>query len=401
MSTFGPAPARPRGADSSRAPMPRDPHALEAILRLAIVPGIGPARLSALLARFGSVEDVLRAPAREVAELPGFGPEFARRVASAGTLEGLQRARSAFRSLRRAGAAVVTAEDDVYPAAFRALPDPPLVLYAMGDARLLGEPGIAVVGTRGPTDYGRRTAAGLARELARAGYVIVSGMAKGIDAVAQAAALDAGGATVGVLGHGIDRVYPPENRLLFSRVREQGLLLSELPPGEEPLAGNFPRRNRLIAALSAGVLVVEMGEKSGARHTVDYALELGKEVFAVPGPIGSPASAGTNQLLKDGARLVTSARDVLEELHGVGLTPRAGFIPAPAPDPGPPSPPVAPPDLAPEEAHVFAQLTDEPRHVDDLAAALAIPTSAALAALLGLELRELVEALPGKQFRLR
>lgn len=380
--------------------MPRNPQALEAVLRVAIVPGIGPARLSALLAHFGSAEQVLRASAREVAQLPGFGPEFARRVASAGTAEGLRRARAAYQALRSVGAVVVTARDDVYPAAFRALPDPPLVLYALGDVHLMGEPGIGVVGTRQPTDYGRRTAAGLARELVRAGYNIVSGMAKGIDAVAQAAALDAGGATVGVLGHGIDRVYPEDNRLLFGRVRERGLLISELPPGEEPMAGNFPRRNRLIAALSAGVLVVEMGEKSGAKHTVDYALELGKEVFAVPGPIGSPASAGTNQLLKDGARLVTSARDVLEELQGVGLPPRAGFTPAPAAD-APPPRPVAPPDLAPDEARVFGQLSDAPRHVDDLAAALGMPTSAALTALLGLELRELVEALPGKQFRLR
>jgi DNA processing protein len=380
--------------------MSRDPRQLETILRLAIVPGVGPARLSALLARFGTVDRVLAASAREVAELPGFGPEFARRVASAGTAEGLQRARAAMDTLHRVGARVVTADDDAYPPAFRSLPDPPVVLYAMGDVHLLNEPGMGIVGTRAPTDYGRRTAAGLSRELARAGYTIVSGMAKGIDAVAQTAALDAGGATVGVLGHGIDRIYPPENRALFLRVRDRGLLISELPPGEEPMAGNFPRRNRLIAALSAGVLVVEMGEKSGAKHTVDYALELGKEVFAVPGPIGTPESAGTNQLLKDGARLVTSARDVLEELQGVGLPPRPVAGPPPVADTPPPAR-VAPPDLAPDEASVFAQLGDDARHVDDLANAAGVTTSAALMALLGLELRELAEALPGKQFRLR
>jgi DNA processing protein len=380
--------------------MPRDPRQLETILRLAIVPGVGPARLSALLAHFGSVERVLAASARQVAELPGFGPEFARRVASAGTAEGLERARAAMDTLHRVGARVVTADDDVYPPAFRTLPDPPVVLYAMGDVHLLNDPGMGIVGTRAPTDYGRRTAAGLSRELARAGYTIVSGMAKGIDAVAQAAALDAGGATVGVLGHGIDKIYPPENRSLFLRVRDRGLLISELPPGEEPMAGNFPRRNRLIAALSAGVLVVEMGEKSGARHTVDYALELGKEVFAVPGPIGTPESAGTNQLLKEGARLVTSACDVLEELQGVGLPPRPVAGPPPVADAPPPAR-VAPPDLAPDETRVFAQLGDDPRHVDDLANAAGVTTSAALMALLGLELRELAEALPGKQFRLR
>jgi DNA processing protein len=381
--------------------MLRDPEAEETLLRLAMVPGIGPARLSALLAAFGSVERVLGASTAQLAALPGFGREFTRRIAAAGTPEARQRARDAVRTMREIGARVVTPDDGVYPDAFRALPDPPVVLYALGDAQLMGDPGIGVVGTREPTDYGRRAATGLSAELARAGYSIVSGMARGIDAAAQLAALEVGGATVGVLGHGIDRIYPPENRALFHRVRDRGLLISEMPPGEEPLAGNFPRRNRLIAALSAGVLVVEMGERSGARHTVEYALEMGKEVFAVPGPIGAPTSAGTNQLLKEGARLVTSARDVLEELRGVGLPPRP-FNAAPVHPSGPvppPAPRTPPAGLSPDEARVYALLADAPRHVDDLAAAGGMATGAALTALLGLELRELAEALPGKQFR--
>jgi DNA processing protein len=257
---------------------------------------------------------------------------------------------------------------------------------------------MAVVGTRAPTPYGRAAAVGLAGELARAGYAIASGMARGIDAAAHAAALDAGAGTMGVLGHGVDRVYPAENRALFRRLRERGLLLSELPPGAEPLAGNFPRRNRLIAALAAGVLVVEMGERSGARHTVDYALELGREVFAVPGPIGSPASAGTNQLLKEGARLVTSGRDVLEELHGVG---RADAPPPPLPPAPRPAAPAPLPELPGEEGRVLRALSLEPRHVDGLAAATSLPTSRVLAALLSLELHGLVEALPGTRFRVR
>jgi DNA processing protein len=383
---------------------------LETLLRLAIVPGMGPARITALLARFGSVERVLGLTAAKIAEVPGFGPEFARRVAAAGTAEGLQRARAALDALERIGARVVTQEDAAYPQAFRALPDPPIVLYTMGDVLLMSEPAIGIVGTREPTDYGRQVAARLAYELARAGYGIASGMAKGIDAVAQTAALDAGGATVGVLGHGIDRIYPPENARLFRRVRERGLLISEMSPGEEPLAGNFPRRNRLIAALSAGVLVVEMGEKSGARHTVEFALELGKEVFAVPGPIGSAASIGTNQLLKEGARLVTSSQDILEELHGVGVVPAlraatASTSPAAPVEAVGEAPPraqrSAPADLAPDEARVFGVLSDDPRHVDDLAAAAGMTVNVALAALLGLELRDLAESLPGKQFRRR
>jgi DNA processing protein len=380
--------------------MSADRTALETVLRLAIVPGIGPARMAVLLARFGSVERVLAASAAQIAAVPGFGQEFARRIAAAGTAEGRERARTALGVLDRIGARVVMQEDAAYPASFRALPDPPFVLYAMGDVHLFSEPAIAVVGTRAPTDYGCKVAGRLAYELARAGYGIASGMAKGIDAVAQSAALDAGGTTVGVLGHGIDRIYPPENQRLFHRVAERGLLISELPPGEEPLAGNFPRRNRLIAALSAGVLVVEMGEKSGARHTVEYALELGREVFAVPGPIGSVASVGTNQLLKEGARLVTSTQDILEELHGVGVVPMTAGRAA-AGDAHPEEARPVPADLAPEEARVFGLLADDPRHVDELAAAAAMAPHVTLTALLGLELRELAESLPGKQFRLR
>ncbi len=202
-----------------------------------------------------------------------------------------------------------------------------------------------------------------------------------------------------MLGSGVDRVYPAENRHLFRRVRERGLLVSELPPGEEPLPGNFPRRNRLIAALSAGVLVVEMGERSGARHTVDYALELGREVFSVPGPIGAPTSAGTNQLLKEGARLVTSARDVLEELHGVGKADAPPPLPAAARAAAPAPPPRV--VLAPEEACVLGALGTATRHVDELAAAVALPTARVLAAMLALELHGLVEALPGTRFRAR
>jgi len=382
--------------------MPLAPSALEPLLRLAVVPGIGPARLGALLARFGSAERVMAASPDEVATLPGFGKELVRRVGSAATDAGRERARIALEMLRRAEAVAITPDDLAYPDAFRALPDPPFLLFASGNLDLLAAPGVGVVGTRSPTEYGRRATASLAGEVARAGYCIVSGMAKGIDAAAHAAALEAGGATVGVLGHGIDRVYPPENALLFEKVRASGLLLTELPPGEEPLAGNFPRRNRLIAALSLGILVVEMGEKSGAQHTVTYALEQGKDVFAVPGPIGTPTSAGTNQLLKDGARLVTSARDILEELQGVGavrLLPSARSTDAaPVFDDTPPPPPA---DLAPEEAKVFAALAADPRHVDELAVATEMAPSNVLAALLGLELRDLAESLPGKQFRRR
>ena len=373
--------------------MPLAPAALEAVLRLAVVDGIGPARLSALIARFGGAEGVLSAREEELRALPGFGAELVRRLRAAATPEGARRGKAALQTLRDAGAVALTPSDAAYPDAFRTLPDPPYLLFAAGKLDLLAAPGIGVVGTRAPTDYGVRTASALSGELARAGLAIVSGMARGIDSAAHAAALSAGGGTVGVLGHGIDRVYPPENRGLFAAVKERGLLITELAPGEEPNAGNFPRRNRLIAALSLGVLVVEMGEKSGAQHTVTYALEQGKEVFAVPGPIHSPRSAGTNQLLKDGARLVTSAADILEELRGVG----AALVPSPAP--APPPEPEPPAGLSPDESAVYARLTPDAAPVDDVAAASELAPNRVLAALLGLELRGLAEALPGKQYR--
>lgn len=376
----------------------RRPHAappLETVVQLALVDGIGPARLSMLLARFGTPERVLAAQADELMAVPGFGRELVKRIREGAGDAGRQRARAALATLREIGAVAITPADAAYPSAFRTLPDPPFLLFAMGNLELLAAPGIGVVGTRSPTDYGRRATAALAGDLARAGYSIISGMARGIDAAAHAAALEAGGGTVGVLGHGIDVVYPPENRRLFEVVGQRGLLLTEMPPGEEPLAGNFPRRNRLIAALSQGVLVVEMGEKSGAQHTVAYALEQGKEVFSVPGQIGSPQSAGTNQLLKDGARLVTSANDILEELRGVGhAAVPATPVAAPAPRP-------APAGLAPDEAAVLAALAADPRHVDEIAADSGLAPGAVLTALLGLELRDLAESLPGKQYRRR
>ncbi len=381
--------------------MPLSPAALEPLLRVAMVPGIGGGRLVALLRRFGSAERVIRASEAEVGAIPGFGPTLVKAVRTAGTPAGAERALRARDALDRAGAVAITPDDLAYPDAFRSLPDAPFLLFAVGDLDLLKRPSIGIVGTRSPTHYGRQAAASLAGDLARSGYLVTSGMAKGIDAEAHTASLDAGAGTVGVLGNGIDVVYPQENRKLFDRVRAEGLLVTELPPGEAPRAGNFPRRNRLIAAVAEGVLVVEMGEKSGAQHTVTYALELGKEVFAVPGPIGSATSAGTNQLLKEGARLVTSAADVLEELRGVGHPRREAGLSSPKAPPVTRAPTPAPADLAPEEARVLAALDAEPRHVDELAAAAELAPSGVLAALLGLELRSLVEALPGKRFRRR
>jgi DNA processing protein len=356
---------------------------------LALTPGIGPQRLSALLRRYGSAERVLDAPAVEAALLPGMTLAVARALEARRGSAVAPAAADALRSLERLGAVAITPDDLAYPDAFRLLPDPPYLLFAAGRLELLRAASVALVGTRRPSEHGRRAAAELSTGLANAGMAVVSGMARGIDTAAHAAALEAGGATVGVLGHGIDVVYPSENRALFRRVREEGLLLTEFAPGEGPKAGNFPRRNRLIAALARAVVVVEMGLKSGAQHTVTYALEQGREVMAVPGPIGTEASAGSNQLLKDGARLVTSVEDILEELHGVGASParvRAAAQPML-------------PLLTPDEERILGCLALEPRHVDELGEETRLPPGMLLSTLLQLEVKGAVESLPGKQYR--
>lgn len=373
--------------------MPLSSAALEPLLLLTLVSGVGPQRLSGLIRHFGSADRVLSVPIRDLEIFPGVGPELARRIREASRPEAGRRLREAQRALQRVGAAVVTPDEVAYPDAFRFIPDAPYLLYAAGDLSMLRGAGVAVVGTRSPTGYGRAAAATLTSGLASAGFTIVSGMARGIDTVAHRTALEAGAPTVGVLGHGIEQVYPAESRRLFAQMREQGLLITEFPPGERPRAGNFPRRNRLISALSQGVLVVEMGLKSGAQHTVGFALEQGREVFAVPGPIGAPSSAGTNQLIKDGARVVTCVEDVLEELRGVGSgrqllreSSMAGGQ-------------MALPLLSADQQHVLQALSSEPRHVDELGRASGLSPGALLGTLLELELRGIAEALPGKHFR--
>jgi DNA processing protein len=374
---------------------------LEPLLRLALTPGVGPTRIATLVEAFGDADAVLRAPVERLRQIDGVGPKLAERVASAAGAAAGERARDTLRRLERLGAHLLTPADPRYPAAFGAVNQPPFILFTVGDLDLLQRPMVAVVGTRTPTSYGVSVTTRIASDLAEAAYGVVSGMAAGIDAAAHAASLDAGAGSIGVLGQGIDRVYPPENRELFTRMRREGLLISEFAPGEPPMAGHFPRRNRLIAALGAGVLVVEMSLKSGAQHTVNFALDLGREVFAVPGPIGSPVSEGTNQLIRDGACLVTRTADILEALGGAPAAPRAEPAPWRGAHPQPPAP--SPPPLPPvegDEKQVVATLRTGPRHVDEIVAESGIPAGRILSLLLGLELRGLVRSLPGKRFDL-
>lgn len=274
--------------------------------------------------------------------------------------------------------------DDHYPAALGDLTVPPNSLFAAGDLALLDRPAVAIVGTRNSTAYGERAARNITRDLARAGVCVVSGMARGIDAAAHRAALENSGGTIAVLGTGIDVPYPAGHRQLHSTIAAHGLLLSEAGPGTAPHRGSFPKRNRIIAALGTVTIVVEAGHKSGALNTASHALELGRTVAAVPGPIDSEQSAGANQLLRDGAVVITSSADVLALL---GL--------------GPPPPERTLPNLPENEQHVWGAVAFTFTDVDTVAIRTGLSPAECLAAITSLELMGLVECSLAGQIRRR
>lgn len=269
----------------------------EAYLALSLIPGIGPARLDHLSKVFGSYRGALGAPLGLLRSVPGMSVAAATAV--------VDRDRTTLGKLLRdseaVGGRVLLPTDSEFPRSLLTIEDPPVWLFALGRLDLLGTAALAVVGSRHPTGYGIEVTRTVAGTAAQAGITIVSGMARGLDAVAHWAAVEQPGGTVGVLGNGLGVIYPAANERLYTRVAESGLLVTEFPPGERPNAGSFPRRNRLIAALARATLVVEGSVKSGALITADAALNQGKEVFAVPGPVTSRLSEGTNALIRDGA----------------------------------------------------------------------------------------------------
>lgn len=348
-----------------------------AYVTLALVPGIGRARLGRLVAHFRSAEEALAAPLDEIAAVRGMSRAAATAVAGASLESGAR----AIERTEQFGGRVLTPESPDFPAALRTIPESPTLLFAQGDLRLLQTEAVAIVGSRHHSRYGAEAARHFAAGLARAGLVVVSGMARGLDAVAHHATLDANGGTVGVLGNGLGVVYPAANRALYDRVRERGCLITEFPPGERPSAGSFPRRNRLISGLARAVLVIEAREKSGALITVDCALVQGREVLAVPGPITSPTSVGCNRLIQQGAKPALAVDDVLEE-YGIVAQPPGGTA-----------------DLGERDRAVLNVLDRGLQSPDEVAVALDWVVSEALAALTDLELRGIVASEPGGSFR--
>jgi len=351
-----------------------------AYVTLALVPGIGRARMDVLLATFGSAENALRAGFPELLEVPSISRAAATAISQASVTAGA----AAVRDTERLGGVVLLPHDERFPAALRKIPAAPTVLFALGDVGLLGRDAVAIVGSRSHTRYGAGACRLFAGGLSRAGLVVVSGLARGLDRVAHEAALEAGGGTVGVLGNGLGVVYPVANRKLYDRMAAAGCLLTEFPPGERPSAGSFPRRNRLISGLSCVTLVIEARGRSGALITADCALAQGKEVLAVPGPITSPLSIGCNRLIQHGAKPALGLRDVLEEY---GQT----FDAAPAS--------TLPNDLTDAERSMLDILGLGLEHVDEVANRFGRPASETLAVLTALEIRGLVSQEPGKIFR--
>lgn len=343
--------------------------------------GVGSVHYRNLIAHFGDPESIFQADLNELSRVEGLSRSAAESIAA------FQPGDEVDRELDRAaagGVSIVTFNSPDYPEPLKNIYDPPPYLYVKGRMALQERTGVAVVGSRKASEYGLRVTDRISRELAFGGLVIVSGMARGIDARAHQAALAAKGQTIAVLGSGVDVIYPQENRGLYARIVEQGAVVSEFPMGAEPNSYHFPARNRIISGLSAGVLVVEASPKSGSLITARLALEQGRDVFAIPGSVYAYKARGTHNLLKSGAKLVESATDILEEFQ-------LGSPAATAPD-------KIRPQLDPEAQRVYELIEDEPAHIDDLITGAGLNSGRLSAVLLELELGGLVQQLPGKRF---
>ena len=361
-------------------------------LALGLTPGLA-SRLSArVLRQFGSPEEVFRASKRdlEACHLPSEAAEAVLKR------KAFPRAEKELAGIRKIdGCSLVNWTEPEYPQTLLQIYDPPVLLYVRGDPQVLNLTSLSVVGTRRPTVYGTQMAQRLGRELAARGLVIVSGLARGIDAIAHQGAMDAHGRAIGVLGTGVDVCYPKENKKLYEKVLERGAILSEFPLRTHPAPENFPVRNRIVAGMPLGTVVVEGAQYSGSLITARLAMEFGREVFGVPGNVTQPVSFGPNQLIKQGAKLVTCVEDVIEELP----TPvRAALVQAEKPEAEQRNL-LAVDGLNRSEKKLYELLSaEEQAPIDDLVERSGLNSCEVLATLFTLEMKGIIRQLPGKQF---
>lgn len=348
---------------------------LAAWLRLTLIPNIGGERQRKLLAAFGLPEAIFSAGRLATRTVIGHHADLLFDFDSSEAVE------HSMAWASQPNQHILTLGDPAYPAALLEIPDPPNVLYVRGNPALLGESGLAMVGSRNATPQGMQTAESFARTLAGQGLTIISGLALGIDAAAHRGALGVGGKTIAIIGTGADRLYPARNKELALAIAEQGAIVSEFPLGTPAIAANFPRRNRIISGLSRGVLVVEAALESGSLITARLAGEQGREVFAIPGSIHSPVARGCHKLIKQGAKLVETAQDVLEELGNA------------------PQPPTSSETSTGSESPLLVALGHDPCSLDQLSERTGLPTDQLLSELLALELTGQLATLPGNRYQ--
>jgi DNA processing protein len=367
---------------------------IEACIALNMIPGVGPVRLRALMASLGNPAVILSAGRGALASVDGVGRETAAAIADWEQTVDLA---AELKRIADFGAKVITWESPEYPASLRTIDNPPFVLYVWGDITAADSRAIGVVGSRNVTHYGTETAKKLSYQFAYAGFTVVSGLARGIDTSAHQGALAAKGRTIAVIGSGLSKLYPPENQGLAEKIAESGAVVSEYPMARPADRQTFPYRNRIVAGWGKALVIVEAGLNSGALITANQAIEQGRTVFSVPGPIDRPTSAGSNRLIQQGAKLITGAEDVLDELDM--------FFPSSAPQKKTRQsavqaelPMAPPPKLTHEETLLLTALEVGELSLDELCSATRLPSYKISSTLLGLELKRLAKPLPGQRY---
>ncbi len=368
-----------------------DLNELTSLKLLLNVAQLGPNRIKNLLSKFYNPQNILSSDFHQLIKTEGISDNLAKRIQNANRKrkEVEESLLMEVDKLEKIGGEIITILNERYPFLLKKIYDPPIILYKLGQFKKEDENSIAVVGTRRPSDYGRKQAEKLCKELVERNLTIVSGLARGIDSISHRVALKNSGRTVAVIGSGLDVIYPPENKKLFSEIQKNGVVLSEYSLGTKPDAMNFPKRNRIISGLSAGTVIIETGVTGGALHTASFALDQGREVFAIPGNVNAQTSEGTNRLIQKGeAKLITNVDDILSELNlkidsHKKIKKSAEHI-----------------NLNIFEAKIINVLNEDPTQIDKIAELTKLSTSDCLVHLLSLEFRGLVKQLPGKTFSL-